>query len=190
MILSLAYSLYKGFVSEVFSLLSILFASILATRYCFLGEVYLKGIIDNKNITYLIGFILLFLITVVLVRLLGMAINKFIKKVGLSIPNRLLGGGLGIIKGTLLVSVLLLVLIMFSNNGAKNISKTRWAQYFLPISEFVADFLPHSLLNNSKRDYRKIRSLIENQKIKNRIKLQRALEEDKEQLRKILKDNL
>jgi uncharacterized membrane protein required for colicin V production len=167
-ILSFVYSIIKGFVKEVFSLLSILFASIVATRYCFLGEVYLKEIIENKNVAYVIGFILLFLITAVFIRLLGTAVNSFIKTMGLSIPNRLFGGGLGIIKGVILVSVLLLMLATFSKDGAETISKARLAHYFLPGSEFIANFLPYDLLNHSRKDYRKIRSLIEKSQQKSR----------------------
>ena len=189
-ILSFVYSIIKGFVKEVFSLLSILFASIVATRYCFLGEVYLKEIIENKNVAYVIGFILLFLITAVLIRLLGTAVNSFIKTIGLSIPNRLFGGGLGIIKGIILVSVLLLMLVTFSENGAETISQARLAHYFLPGSEFIANFLPYDLLNHSRKDYRKIRSLIEKGQQKSREEIFSAIEEDKEKLREILENNL
>lgn len=185
---SFIYSIYKGFVNEFFSLLSIVFASIVATRYCFLGKEYLKGVIENKNFAYTIGFIFLFLITAILVRFLGMAMNSFIKKVGLSVPNRLLGGGLGIIKGIILVSLILLIMITFSQNGAKIISETRWAHYFLPVSGFIGDFLPHGLLDDSKRAYRQINSIIERQK--NRNKNYDIMEEDKRKLQEILKENL
>jgi membrane protein required for colicin V production len=164
------------------------FASIVATRYCFLGKVYLKGIIENKNFAYTIGFIFLFLITAILVRLLGMAMNSFIKKAGLSIPNRMLGGGLGIIKGIVFVSLILLIMITFSKNGAKTISETRWAHYFLPVSEFISDFLPHGLLDDSRRTYRQINSLIERQKSRKRN--YDVMKEDKKKLEEILKENL
>jgi membrane protein required for colicin V production len=191
MISSFIYSIYKGFVSEVFSLLSILFASIVATRYCYLGEVYLKELIESKNVTYTIGFILLFLITAVLIRMLGLPINSFIvKTMGMSASNRLFGGLLGLIKGVILASVLLLTLNTFSKNGSETISKTRWAHHFLPISEFIADFLPQGLLKNSKRDYRKIRSLLEEGKRKSRENIYNAIEEDKKKLREILEKNL
>ena len=195
LVLSLVYSLFKGFVNEVFSLLSILFASIVATRYCFLGGVYLAGIVESKKIAYMVGFVFLFLITTTLIRLLGMAINSFIKKIGLTLPNRLLGGVLGIIKGSLLVSVFLLVLITFSQNGVKTIGETRWTNYFLPISEFIAEFLPHSLLDSFKSDYKRIMSQkksYERQRDAEHIreKIRTAIKEDKEKLQKILKDNL
>lgn len=197
MIFCLLYSLFKGFVHEVFSLLSILLASIMATRYCYMGEVYLKGIVESKNIANAIGFTLLFLVTTVLVRLLGMALNTFIKTVGLSIPNRLLGGVLGTIKGSLLVSVLLLMLTAFSKNGAKTISETHGAHYFLPVSEFIADFLPHDLIDEFKMKYNKVRSLIEKGKNKGQYqadqigeKINKLLEQDKDKLRQIMKDHL
>ncbi len=187
LILSFAYSIIKGFVKEVFSLLSILFASIIATHYCKLGEFYLRGIVENKNVAHVIGFVVLFLITAVLVRLLGMAINKFIKTVGLSIPNRLLGGLLGFIKGVILFSVLLLIITTFSKNGANTISKANAAHYFLPISQFIGDFLPQDLSGRSKRDYRKLRKLIEEA---GKEKIQNAIEEDKEKLQEILQEHL
>jgi membrane protein required for colicin V production len=183
---SFIYSIYKGFVNEVFSLLSIAFASIVATRYFYLGTIYLKGIIENKNFAFTIGFIFLFLITIILVRLLGMAMNSFIKKAGLSKPNRLLGGGLGIVKGVILVSLILLIMITFSPNSARTISETRWAHYLLPVSELIGDFLPYGLMVDSRRAYRHINSLVE----KTRNGNYDVIKEDKRKLQEILRENL
>ncbi len=190
LILSFVYSIIKGFVKEVFSLLSILFASIIATHYCKLGELYLRGVIGNKNVANVIGFVVLFLITAIIVRMLGMAINKFVKTVGLSVPNRLLGGMLGIIKVVILFSVLLLIITTFFREEANSISKTDGAHYFLPISQFIGDFLPHDLSGRSKRDYRKLLKLIEKGKQKSKEKIQTTIEEDKEKLQEILQEHL
>jgi membrane protein required for colicin V production len=146
----------------------------------------LKGIIENKNFAFTIGFIFLFLITIILVRLLGMAMNSFIKKAGLSKPNRLLGGGLGIVKGVILVSLILLIMITFSPNSARTISETRWAHYLLPVSELIGDFLPYGLMVDSRRAYRHINSLVE----KTRNGNYDVIKEDKRKLQEILRENL
>ena len=83
----------------------------------------------------LLSFLSIFLGLLFAISLLGLIVNYLLKIEFLSWVKRILGAGIGIIKGILFVSVLLLVLAAFLPKGAPIIKNSLFSSYFTFVSE-------------------------------------------------------
>jgi len=73
----------------------------------------------------ILSYALTFLVVVLLVILVARLLEKVVKTIGLGIPNRLIGGLFGLLKGILGVSFLLFILVHFDSNQYIITKKTK-----------------------------------------------------------------
>jgi membrane protein required for colicin V production len=107
-VVSALVSLFRGFLRETVSLLAWLIGFWLALRFARnLGGLF--GFVHNPSVRIVIGFIIIF----VMVLLVGAAINffvgKLVKRSGASMADRVLGVIFGVARGVVIVVVLALV---------------------------------------------------------------------------------
>ncbi|MGH8373113.1 MAG: CvpA family protein [Gammaproteobacteria bacterium] len=107
-VVSALVSLFRGFLRETVSLLAWLIGFWLALRFARnLGGLF--GFVHNPSVRIVIGFIIIF----VMVLLVGAAINffvgKLVKRSGASMADRVLGAIFGVARGVVIVVVLALV---------------------------------------------------------------------------------
>lgn len=97
---------------------------------------------QSKNIKF-IAYILTFVITIVLIFFLGRFLTKIIKTVGLGLVNRLAGALLGIAKGALILSFLILFLNKI-DPASKLISqdKKRESVFYKPVAATAPAIIP------------------------------------------------
>ena len=108
-VISLIFSVFKGMVREIFSLLSLVAGYVVAVRYQGIGVDWLEKYITNDTLARLTCFGALFILTAATVSILGWYVKKLIHTSGaLSGMDRLGGGVFGVVKG-----VLLMVLLMY-----------------------------------------------------------------------------
>lgn len=112
----LAFFAYKGFTKGFFISIAML-AGLLIGLYAAINfSEFVADFLTNKmrlvsnNIKF-IAYMTTFLLVVVLVYLLGQFLSGIAKTAGLGLVNRLGGAALGIVKGLIIVSALLLILI-------------------------------------------------------------------------------
>ncbi len=96
---------YRGFVREVFSLVAILIGFVVAYRYHYLVEGHLLEVLEPYP-SHVLAPVILFVATFMAFHLLLLLISLIIDSTGLSFFNRLLGGGVGFLKGILISSLL------------------------------------------------------------------------------------
>jgi len=104
--------LFKGLIKEITDLAGLFISCCIASEFHeklnFIINKY-NIITDEKN-SQIIAFIIIFLISIITIRILSSLIQKFFEFVYLGWLNRLLGSLLGFIKGLLVVSVIIFCL--------------------------------------------------------------------------------
>ena len=137
--------LFKGFISEIASVIGLILGIYLATQYNSDLSNYLisKQFLSWKE-SYIIilSNIILFVLTIIIVSILGKVATKIAKLVALGLFNKVLGGIFGLLKNVL---ILIIVVFIFNlgNNSLKIIEqdKLELSIYYKPfnkLSEFVS----------------------------------------------------
>ena len=102
--LSLLSSLFKGFVKEVFSLLSYLGGFLLAIKYQGNFAQVLMENISSKPIAKVIAFVTIYVLTYIIISLMGKVIRgMLVSGTKLSMFDRLMGGIVGFGRGMVIV---------------------------------------------------------------------------------------
>jgi membrane protein required for colicin V production len=136
--ISLFFSLMKGFVREIFSLLAYVGGYLMAVKY----QVTLAGIlmesIPSKPIAKLAAFAGIFIIVAIIISLIG-KIAKGILWSGtdLSMFDRLLGGFVGLARGVIIVVAITFPLKFFPEVSKKLTEDSYTAPYLVKILDFV-----------------------------------------------------
>jgi membrane protein required for colicin V production len=126
LILGFLYGFSKGIIKTLFSLVSILIGIIAAMKLSPLTIVALESLIpNNTRLTYIAGFILTFVIVLVLIRFIGNKLEKLMQKTGTNFLNKLMGGSVMAVFFGILYSV-----IVWFGNEARLISETQKDESF------------------------------------------------------------
>ncbi len=144
------FGLFKGFVREAMSLLSIVLGWVLAEMFNQKLTPYIEKIINTSGavttiiayiVTTIIAYILIFIATVVVLLFIAKMIEKLFSKLHLSWFNSLLGGVFGAFKWAIIASVVLNVYY-----PALRLSPTLWQQ-----SKHQYDFYKKEHQKNEKK---------------------------------------
>ncbi len=92
----------------------------------------------NASYVNLLSFLSIFFGFLFTISILGVIVNYLLKIEFLSWVKRILGAGIGMIKGMLFVSVLLLTLTAFLPRGTPIIKNSLFSSYFISVSEKMA----------------------------------------------------
>jgi membrane protein required for colicin V production len=137
--LSVIFSVMRGMVREVLAILGWVAAFYVGRTYTNQLLPLMPADIPTEPLRVLAAFLVLFLATLLLASLLGIAISAIFKKIGLGWLNRLLGALFGVVRGLLIVCVLVFLA------GLTEVPKdARWrnAMFSAPIEALVISMLP------------------------------------------------
>lgn len=158
----LIWGLYKGLsrgiIKELASLLGLALGIYGALRF---SEQFHLLIQENTSIDEsfipIIAFAVTFLIIILMVRVLGLILDKIIKIVALGLISRMLGGIFGMLKMALITSALLLI-VNSIDQQLEIIPKEqkKKALLYQPISEIVPFLLNEEEANSLKREAKKV----------------------------------
>ena len=129
---SFVYSFSKGMVREIFSLLGYLVGYVLALDYYEEFAIFLQSMVSQEVmariaeftivftvVKILVGLVIIFIIKVIF-GLLGRLIRKSVEgTLAISFLDRIVGGGLGFIKGLVIVAIMMFPLGLFSGGYEK-----------------------------------------------------------------------
>ena len=147
------FSLFRGFIKELFSIIGWIFAIILATSYTPFVLSKIQVILPSISLSPLIAGVLIALIVYILFRILGGLFQKKLGKANLSAINRSLGFLLGVAKGFALVCITIFITKTFLNEA----EYPKWLRTSksLPLIEsmtmFAASQLPMYLQKNFEK---------------------------------------
>ena len=136
---SILVSLWRGFVSEVLSLVGWVVAFFVASNF----YPYLSGYLAQINSVYLqnsvylrnsVAAAVLFIVTLIVCGIINALLGKIIDTTGLSSTDRFLGGAFGALRGILIVAAILFFLDRFSAAGQTELWKD---SHLIPHFDFI-----------------------------------------------------
>lgn len=118
--LSILYSVWKGMVREIFSLVSLVAAYLLASQFFADLAGWLEDWVPGETFALILSFVLLFLAGLMGMALVGRLARKFLQSNdSISGWDRILGGLFGIAKGVLILIAFMLPLQWFDETYAR-----------------------------------------------------------------------
>lgn len=150
--LSALISVWRGFLREVLSLLAWILAFWAGFTFGPLIAGQLAVYVDTPSIQVVLGFCIVFILTLIVLSVLGHFIVKLINKTGLTGTDRILGLLFGIARGGLIVLVMVLVA------GLTNLPQDPWWQQSQLLAHFqdgaiqVAGYLPDAIAEHIRYD--------------------------------------
>jgi membrane protein required for colicin V production len=105
---------WRGFVHELISLASVVAGVVVAALGYRQAAVWFEDLTKSNEVALAAGFLALFLGTLLVGALLIYAARKLIKTAGIQWFDRFLGGVFGLVRGVVVNSVLLMVLVAFA----------------------------------------------------------------------------
>lgn len=163
LLFSTIMSARKGFSREVIGLAAALFALVGGMWFYGLAGSFLLPYVSSPRVANLLGFLLVVFGVLLAGALLGWIVNRFLRTVGLSFFDRLLGAGFGLLRGLLIAITLLTAYMAFgpevdSQTVSESMLHSRIAPYVLDASHLFVTIAPMELKSGFLRQYALVKS--------------------------------
>ncbi len=133
--------LSKGLVKELSSLANWIIATWLGFLFYQPMSTQLPDIVQPQLIRFVLGFLVIFVIILVLGTLLNSVVSWLIRKTGLSGFDRLLGLVFGLARGTLLVGIAMLLIRATPLSRMEAWKTSLLLPYLKPLENWLRDFV-------------------------------------------------
>jgi membrane protein required for colicin V production len=157
-------AMMKGFVREMISLASVIVGLTVAAIGYSRAALWFDDLTRSHEIALGLGFLTLFLGTVLVGALVGLVVRKLIKSAGIQWFDRFLGGIFGLLRGVLIDAILLMVMLAFAIKPDA-VGRSALAPYVTTGTRAIAFVMPASLRAQFHLGFDKFReTLIQNDK--------------------------
>jgi membrane protein required for colicin V production len=161
---SVIAAIKTGFVRELISLASLVIALVVAAVGYPRAALWFEDLTKSHEIALGLGFLVLFVGTLLLGGLVSLLAGKLIKTAGIQWFDRFLGGVFGLVRGVLVDCILLLVLLAFAIKP-EVVQQSSLAPYVTTGAKFISLAMPANLRAQFSLGFDKFReTLIENDK--------------------------
>lgn len=165
LLLSVVMSARKGFSREIIGLTAALAALVLGMWFYGLAGSFLLPYVSSGRVANLAGFLLVVFSVLLLGWMLGWIVSRFLRTVGLSLLDRLLGAAFGFIRGLLIVIALLTAFMAFgpqvdSKSVSASVLNSRIAPYVLDASHLFVKIAPMELKASFLKQYSQVKLLL------------------------------
>jgi membrane protein required for colicin V production len=144
LVYSIVISWLKGFVREVFGLITVLAGVLLAGWFHGSVAGLFKDVVRTENLALFFGFSVIFVATLVAGFVIIWLITRFVKFAKLQWADRMLGAAFGFIRGWVIGAVILLALTAFDVQ-TERLKNSGLVPYFLPGSRVIAVMTPYEV---------------------------------------------
>jgi len=146
--LSAMYSVFRGFIREVLSLVSWVLAFWIAIKFSAdLAESF-TGFIAIPEIRFISAFLLIFLAIMIGGIFISRLIVTLLQVGGLRAFDRLIGAGFGVARGIVIVTVLVLLGSQSPLTGEPAWQQSRMVPYLQRVATWASDRIPLEMFNN------------------------------------------
>jgi len=164
LLFSVIQSFRRGFSREIIGLAAMFFAFILAMWFYGLAGSLVSPLVSSVRTANMIGFFLVVVAVLLLGAIVARIVNRFLRTVGLSFFDRLLGAAFGCIRGALIAMAFLTAWTAFGSQIAAGAASgavvhSRIAPYVLSASRLFVAIAPMDLKQNFHRYYSQAKSL-------------------------------
>jgi membrane protein required for colicin V production len=165
-------SFLKGFSREVIGLAAALFALVLGMWFYGLAGSYIAPYAGSPRVANLAGFLIVVLAVLVCGAIAGRIVRRFVRGIGLSFFDRVLGAVFGLLRGLLIAVSLLTAYIAFgphAETGAAPaaVIHSRIAPWLLEASRYFVAIAPMELKRSFRTQYSEIESALQKNPRKN-----------------------
>jgi membrane protein required for colicin V production len=171
LIVILAYSVIRsfsrGFTREVISLIAAVAALLLGMWFYGTAAGLVREWVSSDRAANLIGFLLVVFAVLLAGMIVGATIRRFVKAVGLSFVDRLLGACFGLLRGALVAIAVLTAYLAFgpradSKAAPSAVVHSQIAPYLMKASSIFVDAAPVELKRSFREVYDEVLSEIRN----------------------------
>jgi membrane protein required for colicin V production len=161
---SVLAAILKGFVRELISLASVVAGLVIAALGYQRAALWFDDLTRSHNVALGLGFLVLFVGTLLVGALVSVLARKLIQKAGLQWFDRFLGGVFGLVRGVVVNCILLMVLVAFAIKS-EAVQKSALAPYVTTGARVIALAMPADLKAEFKAGFDKFRqSLVQTDK--------------------------
>jgi membrane protein required for colicin V production len=163
-VVSVVTAIRKGFVHELISLASVVVGLVVAAIGYPRAALWFEDLTKSHEIALGLGFLVLFLGTLLVGAIVGMLARKLIETAGIQWFDRFLGGVFGLLRGVLVDAVLLMALVAFAIKP-QAVDRSALAPYVTAGTRVLAFVMPGNLKAQFRLGFQKFReALIQQEK--------------------------
>ncbi len=156
----------RGFSREIISLVSWILALVLGMWFYGTAAALLHPYISSEQWASLAGFLIVVFGVMICGNLLGWIVSRFVRTIGLSFFDRLLGAAFGAVKGLLISMALLTAFMAFGpvDHGTVNavVLHSQIAPCVLEASHLAVAIAPNELKTGFLRQYEGVKAALQN----------------------------
>jgi len=149
----------KGLVKQLFGLLAVIIGLILALGFYSQVSWLYRRLVSNEVLSHFLGFITIFLAVLCIGWLSSRTLSKLIKG-PLKLLNKVLGGGLGLLKGILVCGVVVFALLVFPISK-KALKESQLSPVCLQMTRAIIGLIPRELKEEFREAYQEIIKRVE-----------------------------
>jgi membrane protein required for colicin V production len=142
--ISVVAAFMKGFVRELVSLAALIVGLVVAAAGYPRAALWFEDLTKSHEVASGLGFLVLFLGTLLLGSLVSLVLRKLVKGSGIQWFDRVLGAVFGLIRGVLVDCILLLVLVAFAIKP-ETVRQSTLAPYVTAGANFISLAMPANL---------------------------------------------
>ncbi len=132
----------RGFIAEAISLLTWIVATVVAFQSAGRVGMLLSRLIHTPSLRLIIGFLIVFILILIIGSVINHFLGVFISSTGLSGTNRILGMIFGFARGVLLIAIFILFAKMTSAVKESWWQASQLIPYFYSVSDWLQQFIP------------------------------------------------
>ena len=170
LLLSTVSAARKGFSREVIGIAAAVIGLICGIWFYGLAGAFLLPYVSSPQVAYFLGFFIVFISFVVFGMIVSAMIHRFMKTVGLSWFDRLLGAVFGLARGTLVAMAVITAFVAFApavaaDSAPKSVADSHIAPYIVTGSNFLVAIAPRELKDSFHTHYAQLKSFWEHKKL-------------------------
>jgi membrane protein required for colicin V production len=147
-VISSLISVMRGFVKEALSLAAWIVAFVIAWRFNGGMVSFLQGFIANKNLQFIVGFVFLFVLTMLMFAVVTYFASKLIQRTGLTGTDRAIGVLFGFARGLVLVTALVALAGLTTLPKSATWHNSVLTGRFQYVAVWLTGFLPEDIAKN------------------------------------------
>jgi membrane protein required for colicin V production len=158
-VLSVVMAIRQGLVRELISLAAVVVGIIVASLEYTRGAHWFQDLTKSQEIAWAAGFLTIFAMVLVGGAVVSLMAHLLVHEVGVEWFDRFLGGIFGLIRGVVIDSILLMVMVAFAVKP-EAVQKSQLAPYVSIGARAIAHLMPQSLRDSFYDQLQKFRQSV------------------------------